>query len=99
MCLLSDTPENRLESNMEYVYKVNMCMLQSSEKDTEIYQRLCDEKGVKEVVLDYGLNVPTGEILEEEGEQIIEGDYEVNVPVLPYASEAFKLSDKVKYGN
>ena len=99
MCLLSDTPENRLESNIECIYKVNMCMLQSSEKDIEIYQHLCNEKGVKEVVLDYGLNVPTGEILEEEVEQIIEGDYEVNVPVLPYASEAFKLSDKVKYGS
>lgn len=93
MCMLADTPQNRLDSNIEYLYKVNMCMLRTYGEEPGEYQRLCEIDGVKEVILDYGLCLP----LDNESSMPI--TYEFNVPVLPSSKEAFRLSDKIKYGS
>lgn len=96
MCMLADTPQNRLNSNIEYLYKVNMCILRTYDEDPGEYQRLCEIDGVKEVILDYGWCLP---IDDESGMEGVSITYEYNVPVLPSSKEAFKLSDKIKYGS
>lgn len=98
MCALADKPANKMASNIEYVYKVNMCMATTHGKDLDAYEKLCEAEGVEEVVLEYRDCLPMPEINNESGIGELSGNYETFVYVLPYSSKAFKLTDCVKYG-
>ncbi|MCD8120530.1 MAG: ATP-binding cassette domain-containing protein [Lachnospiraceae bacterium] len=116
LCALADTPDNKLNSNIEYVYKVNMCRLTTYGMQEGEYEALWEVDGMEEVVLDYGLSVPTsvettsddgteeseetGEEKEANGEfqEMGSVSWEVNVPVLPFSAEAFRLSDQLQCG-
>lgn len=99
MCLLADDPQKKIDTNIEYLYKVNMCSLVTHEEEPGEYDRLCNIDGIEDVVIEYGLSVPTGEIAEDGFTIINSGTYEVYMPVLPSDKDAFKLSDKIKYGS
>lgn len=108
ICMLTDTPENKLESNMEYIYKINMCMLRTYNKDSNLYEELCKLPGIAEVVLDYGLSVPRGETTGDDQSQNSENEsfgementgYYQDAGVLPFHKEAFKLYNCIQYGS
>lgn len=94
LCTLADTPQNKTDSNIEYVYKVNMCRLTSGNITWEQYQKLSDIKGIKEVVLCFN-----GSYIKDDNGEYVDlsqagGMYET----LPSDKDAFMLSDRLKYG-
>lgn len=97
ICSLADTPENKMDSNIEYVYKVNMCLLDTFTKMPDEYENLCEIEGIREVVLSYGESVPRGPIDPNSLMQEL-SEYEVTVFALPSSKEAFVLADKIQYG-
>lgn len=96
MCSLADTPQNKYDSNIEYLYKVNMCKVTTHE-ETDIYDKLCETEGIKEVVINYESCVPDG-VFDSDSSIQSSSDYETSVYTLPFNEDAFKLSDKIKYG-
>ncbi len=103
VCLLAETPKNRMNSNMEYIYKINMCLLRTYGEDVDEYYRLQEMDGVKEVVLDYRSCLPLPFDLEsvDDMDKIVNipsYSYEDIAPVLPFNKEVFRLSDKIIYG-
>lgn len=97
ICALADTPQNKMDSNIEYVYKVNMCVLHTFGKDPGEYERLCRLPGIREVVLNYGKSVPRG-IKDPDSVLQESPDYETMVSALPFRREAFALADRMAYG-
>ncbi|MGI6744942.1 MAG: ABC transporter ATP-binding protein [Acutalibacteraceae bacterium] len=98
ICIFADTPKNKLETSIEYMYKINMFTVTTREKNRwdEIAP---DEKGIKEVVLDYGRSCPDGrEGVPDDVLMVPLPDYETSLKVLPFYKENFKLADKIKYG-
>ena len=57
LCALTDTPKNKLDSNIEYLYKVNMCRLDTNDTSQDMYKELCNIDGIADVVLLYGRNL------------------------------------------
>lgn len=97
LCALTDIPQNKLDSNIEYVYKVNMCRLDTSDTTPELYNKLCKAKGISEVVFLYGKNLPQ---ISSNPDSLMQSspDYETGGYVLPYNKSSFKLSNRIKYG-
>ncbi len=97
LCALTDIPKNKLDSNIEYVYKVNMCKLYTNDTSPELYEELCKAKGIAEVVISYGGSLPD---LTTNPDSLMQAmpDYETGGYVLPYNKDAFKLVDSIKYG-
>jgi|GEM_PF-1078981 len=97
LCLLADTPQNRLDSNMEYTYNINMCRLLTHNEDVNEYTELKEEVG--EVVLDYGWSLPTSQPTNGDDSLYYEiEDYETSVSVLPFSEKYCKVADNIKYG-
>lgn len=96
LCCLADTPQNKMDSNMEYVYRINMCMLSTQGENAVSYDELCSDDDIEAVVVDYGSVIPmddnAGTVLQELP------DCEVQVPALPYDEKLFRLSGRIKYG-
>ncbi len=97
ICMLADTPDNKLDSNIEYVYKLNMCELVTYDEDEGMYDRLCEIDNIAEVVFKYNGSIPTPET-NPDAVFLESPDYEVVVDALPYNKDAFKISDRIKYG-
>lgn len=97
IAVLADTPQNKRESNIEYLYKVNVCT--ANQKDNiDIYEELCNTEEIKEVVIAYEMALPLIQG-SDSGAMVSGGNYEKIVYSIPYGSEHFKLSDKIKYGS
>lgn len=97
LCALTDIPQNKLDSNIEYVYKVNMCRLDTNDISPELYRELCRADGIAEVVILYGRSLPDLNINSDSLMQAMP-DCETAGYVLPYNKEVFKLADQIKYG-
>lgn len=97
LCMLADTPQNKLDSNIEYIYKINMCELVTYDEEDGMYDRLCEIDNISEVVFEYNGSVPVPGINPDVIVQEMPY-YEVVVSALPSDSEAFKISDCIKYG-
>lgn len=97
ICMLADTPKNKMDSNIEYVYKMNMCELVTYNEEDGMYDKLCEIDNISEVILKYNGSVPS-----PEGNQdsvfLESPEYELVVDILPYSKETFKISDTIKYG-
>ncbi len=98
VCAFADTPESKLESSIEYMYKLNMLTVVTYEK-VQWKDIVQDHSDIREVVLDYSYSCPDGnENLDPD--QIFRPlpDYEVSLAVLPYKEESFRLSNRIVYG-
>ena len=98
ICIFADTPENKLNTSIEHMYKINMMTVTTTGKINwdDISP---DEKGIREIVLDYGLSCPNGtENLAENEIMIPAQPHETSLNVLPSDKDIFKLSNKILYG-
>lgn len=96
LCALTDIPQNKLDSNIEYVYKVNMCRLDTNDISHDLYEELCKTDEIAEVVILYGRSLP--DLINPDSVMQTGPDYETSGYVLPYNKSAFKLADQIKYG-
>lgn len=96
LCALTDIPQNKLDSNIEYVYKVNMCRLDTNDISPDLYEELCKTDEIAEVVILYGRSLP--DLINPDSVMQTGPDYETSGYVLPYNKSAFKLADQIKYG-
>jgi len=97
ICSFADTPENKMNSNFEYTYKINMLRLVTKTEDNAFINNLSANDDIRQIVLEYGMSVPVP-VPEDEGMIAQMPEYEVDAPVLPFDEELFRLSDKIKYG-
>lgn len=95
ICALADTPQHKKDSHFEYKYKINMCKLCTH--DNDVYDELWEIDGIKDVVIEYGRNVPDAPS-NPDGTLQESADYQWDCRVLPFSSETFKFSDSIKYG-
>lgn len=96
---IADTPQNKLESNIEYTYKLNQFVVSISNGNKESLQELKTalvNTNAKEATLQYNLSVP---IIMEEGSIEIKADYNLELETIPFNKDSFLLSDNVKYGS
>lgn len=95
LCLLADTPQGKRDSNIEYVYKINSLELQTTSDDEEYFASLEGKYGITEVVLLY--NVPFS--IPDKDDILVEGpDYEVELEVIPFDADVFRLSNRIEAG-
>lgn len=98
ICIFADTPENKLETSIEYMYKLNMFTVRTYGK-IKWEDISPNAKGVKEIVLDYGRSCPDGnENLDNNLVMRPSPNYELSLNVIPFNKENFKLSNNIKYG-
>lgn len=98
---LCDTPENKLDSNVEHFYKFNQIQIECNSSNKDIFMNLLnDNKHILNVSLNYELSAFDGYEFDEYGElyQSQSVDYELNHSTIPFEKEAFALSDCIKYG-
>lgn len=94
ICTLADTPQNKTNSNIEYVYKINMCRLTTNDMTWEKYQKLSDIKGIKEVVFCFN-----GSYIADSNNEVMDLSQSGTMyETIPSDKEAFILSDRIKYG-
>lgn len=97
MYTLSDTPDRKYESNMEYMYRINQCEVETRNEKFDKYRDFCKAEGISEVVIPYGTCLPDTEINHDSIMQ--EGpDYDSDFSTLPYNKDAFHLSNRMLYG-
>ncbi len=94
ICTLADTPQNKTDSNIEYVYKINMCRLTTDSMTWEQYQKLYDINGIREVVLCFNGSY----IMNNDGEAVNLSRSGIMYETIPSDKDAFGLSDRIKYG-
>lgn len=98
LCVFSDLPDNKWESTVENIYKLNMFTVETWDQ-VQWKDIVPDENGICEVVLDYGYTCPDGnEALDIHEPNRTLPEWEISLHTLPFNKEAFRLSDKIKYG-
>ncbi len=99
LCLLADTPQAKLDSNIEYVYKINSLTLETRSKDAEYFASLEGKYGITDVVLRYTGGVPSPVPQIQDGVQIpVDVNYELILHTIPFDADSFRLSDKIAVG-
>lgn len=88
-----DTPINKLNSNIEYVYRLNQLRVEVSKGSEPLLKGLLSEQVVEAHLL-YGYSVPVG--MSEDSMEVIT-DYDLLAGTLPFNKEAFKFSGRIKY--
>ena len=96
LCFLADTPQNKTESSIEYLYKINSFQVKTYNKNS--WSDICPEGFEGCAVMSYGLSTPWAPTSQPSG-----GSGEMNIPfdslwVIPFEKEYFRLADKIKYG-
>lgn len=98
ICIFADTPQNKLDTSIEYMYRINMLTVTTTEK-TSWQDIVPSEKGIREIVLNYGRSCPNGTENSDSNETMLElPEYELALNTIPFNAENFKLSNKIKYG-
>lgn len=99
LCLLSDTPEHKLDATIEHIYKLNCLTVRTI--GGRNWKQIAPKSGeTLEVVLDYSSSCPDG--TEQLSPDVLVRplpNYELVLPTLPYSSESFRLSNKVAAGS
>lgn len=96
LCFLADTPQNKIESSIEYLYKINSFQVKTYNKTS--WSDICPEVFEGCAVMSYGLSTPWAPTSQPTGsseEMFIPFD---SLWVIPFEKEYFRLADKVKYG-
>lgn len=100
LCLLADTPQVKMDSNIEYVYKINSLRLETRSDDAEYFASLEGQHGITDVVLLYNGGVPATMTQEQNGVQVpVKIDYELVLYAIPFDENSFRLSSKIEAGN
>lgn len=100
-CFLCSTPQEKLNSNMEYVYKVNQLLIRidsSKENQLDFFKK---NDQVKDIVFPYDINVPLpSRDSEDVDNPMIDASvtYDSTAKTLPRNKEAFLLSDEIAFG-
>ncbi|MCD7723848.1 MAG: ABC transporter ATP-binding protein, partial [Clostridiales bacterium] len=98
---LCDTPQNKLDSNVQYFYRFNQIQIEcdSSNKD-KLLNILNNNSHVLNVSLIYELSVYDGYDMDSNGEYFRSQsvNYELDISTLPFEKEAFALADCIKFG-
>lgn len=92
LCLLADTPENKYATNVEYVYKINTCVVHTHTRDKSEFEEIINDSRVRDVVLDYSTSLPFSAPVDNP-------ECELIMPVISHDKGMFKLSDRIKYGD
>ncbi len=96
LCFLADTPENKLDSSIEYMYGINAMEVITNKPWKDIVP---EEKGIRAVVLSYNGSCPDGtERPSFDGAMVPEVGYDLFLNVIPFEKKVFKLSDRLLYG-
>lgn len=95
---LGDFPNNKLNSNAEYSYKLNQLQMACDMKNDEILKEIEKNSTVEEVVLNYSATVPDGIDINNENDLSPNVEYDLLAHTLPYNKKTFKLSGKIIYG-
>lgn len=95
ICFICDTPINKLLTNIDKTYKINQFMFRCGAKENDKCAKILKSDLVKEVVFDYGFNLPLP--LKDET-AVIQIDYNATAVTLPFQKEYFRLSNKLLYG-
>jgi ABC-type lipoprotein export system ATPase subunit len=94
---LGDIPSHKLDSNTEYVYKLNQLRVACNDIEQQMLTELQNNKSVYEVNVIYNRSAPDG--IDPNGDSVVSiVDYNLTAETLPYNSEAFRLSDRIAYG-
>lgn len=98
LCVFADTPQNKLDTSIEYMYKINL--LTVSMHDLKWSDIAPDDSSVQEAVIYYGRSCPMGNV-ETDSNVLLRPspEYEVSLNMLPSNPENFKLSDNILYGS
>lgn len=96
LCFLADSPQNKAESSIESLYKINSFQVKTYNKTS--WSDICPEGFEGCAVMSYGLSTPWAPTSQPSG-----GSGEMNIPfdslwVIPFEKEYFRLADKIKYG-
>lgn len=98
LCIFADTPQNKFDSSIEYMYGLNMLTVSTS--DVQWKDIAPSDSTVKTVVLDYSGSCPDGnEALDADVLMRPTPDYELALNVIPFEKAYFKLSDKLACGS
>lgn len=94
---LIDLPQNKMDSNVQYIYKLNQLTVVDNSGNSYLQKTLLEKTGAIEVDLIYHLSIPSeGEVVDG---GYIEESYNVTAKTIPFQKEAFKLSDRMAYGS
>lgn len=98
IALFSDLPKNKENAALNSIYKVNMLFARTY--DNTKWNDKYNDKYLTECVLSYGQSCPDGnEHLNPDDIMRELPEYEISLNTIPYNKEAFKLSDRIKYGS
>ena len=91
---LGDTPQNKINSSIEYIYGFNQLSLQVEKQSMDFVDSLYEREDIKEIVLSYCGSVPV-EIVDE---MVIEPDYDIGAWAFPINEEHIHIEDFIEYG-
>lgn len=91
---ICDTPTNKFNSNIEYTYKLNQFRVQVTKESEPLLDEIINE--AVEASLLYNYSVPFE--IKEDSVEIVSPDYDLMANTLPFKEDAFKLSNRIKYG-
>lgn len=94
MCMMADTPQGKLNANIEHVYKINALRFFTKSKDAEYFTSLVGQHGITDIMMDYNGSVPYAPYADEEFNKV----YEDILYTLPFDKETFRLSDRLAAG-
>lgn len=93
---LGDTPANKIQSSIEYIYGVNQMKLTVKQDDIEALEELAVRDDIREIVLEYEASVPI--FIEDVDNPMISEDYELAIDTLPIDKTVIKQEDYLAYG-
>lgn len=92
---LGDTPQHKIDTNAEYVYRQNQLQIISKSVNEPLLRSLRENPHVQSVDLIYSRSVPDG----VEGDSIESNvTYDLSAKTIPLDASAFRLSDKIYCG-
>ncbi|MBE6540409.1 MAG: ATP-binding cassette domain-containing protein [Ruminococcaceae bacterium] len=94
MCMMADTPQGKLNANIEHVYKINALRFFTKSRDAEYFTSLVGQHGIIDIMMDYNGSVPYAPYADEEFNKV----YEDILYTLPFDKETFRLSDRLAVG-
>lgn len=94
MCMMADTPQGKLNANIEHVYKINALRFFTKSKDAEYFTSLVGQHGITDIMMDYNGSVPYAPYADDEFNKV----YENILYMLPFNKETFRLSDRLAAG-
>ncbi len=94
MCMMADTPQGKLNANIEHVYKINALRFFTKSRDAEYFTSLVGQHGITDIMLDYNGSVPYAPYADDE----FNTAYENILYTLPFDKKTFRLSDRLAAG-